>query len=262
MLRSVVCAIYLFSCAVLGAPFDHSSWDKILRDHVVLVNMGTASQVDYGKLKSNSVQLTEYLSSISQVSKKDYLTWPEAEKLAFLINAYNAFTFDLILTKYPNLKSIKDLGGLFSSPWKKKFIRLFDETTFLDYIEHEIIRKEFKEPRIHFAVNCASIGCPMLANEAFQAAKLNSQLENGIRSFLSDSTRNHYNKKSGFLEISKIFDWYKEDFEKGNLGFNSIKDVMAKYADVLTDDKAAQARIRNKTVEIKYLEYNWNLNKK
>lgn len=262
-MRGIAYVIILFFSVYVGAaPFNHSTWDKVLKEHVILINNGNASQVDYDKLRKNSSELKSYLDSVSRVSQSDFNTWPESERLAFLINTYNAFTIDLILTKYPDINSIKDLGGFFSSPWKKKFIPLFGKTAYLDFIEHEIIRKEFKESRVHFAVNCASIGCPMLAPEAFQASTIDAQLEKGLKAFLSDATRNTYDKKSGFLEVSKIFDWYKEDFEKGYQGFRSINDVMAKYAELLTDDKNAQTEIKNKKVKIKFLEYDWKLNKK
>lgn len=254
--------LFIFSLLVFehATAFDHSTWNEMLKRNVVPTSNAHASKVNYKNFKADEKKLDGYLESLSAVKKTEYDVWPEKEKLAFLINAYNAFTVKLILTKYPDLQSIKDLGSLFSSPWKKKFFKLLGEDFYLDRIEHEVIRKEFKEPRVHFGVNCASIGCPMLFNEAFTAAKVDALLEQGLKSFLSDSSRNTYDVKSKTLQISKIFDWYKEDFEKGYLGFSSVADVMAKYAELLTNDSAGQKAIRAKTVPIKYLNYDWNLN--
>ncbi len=253
--------IFILLAGVVDAKgFDHSAWNEMLKRNVVYINNGHASRVNYKNLQADEKKLDGYLETVSAVSRSDFDKWPEAEKLAFLFNAYNAFTIKLILSKYPDLKSIKDLGSIFSSPWKKKFFKLFGEEFYLDKIEHETIRKNFKEPRVHFAVNCASIGCPMLFNEAFAADKLDKQLEQGLKSFLSDNTRNSYNKNSNTLEISKIFDWYSEDFEKGYLGYNKVIDVMAKYPELLTNDVAGQKAIKSKTPTIKYLNYDWNLN--
>lgn len=255
-----VFSINLFSVLSFGKGFDHSAWNEMLKRNVVVIDQGHASRVNYKNFKADEEKLNGYLETLSAVKKEDFNSWNENERLAFLFNAYNAFTIKLVLTKYPNLKSIKDLGSIFTSPWKKKFFKLFGEDSYLDKIEHKMIRKNFKEPRVHFAVNCASIGCPMLFNEAFSPDRLDSQLEQGLKSFLSDSTRNTYNKKSNTLEISKIFDWYSEDFEKGYQGFKDVSDVMAKYPELLTNDVPSQKAIKSKSVPIKYLNYDWNLN--
>ena len=178
--------------------------------------------------------------------------------MAFLINAYNAFTVELILTKYPDLKSIKELGSLIQSPWKKKFFKLFGVERNLDWIENDMLRARYKDPRIHVGINCASIGCPALRAEAYTSAKLDAQLEDGMRRFLSDKTRNRY--RDGKLEVSEIFKWFAEDFEKGNKGFNKVADVFARYAVQLSADTQGQAALQNKFVPISYLPYDWKLN--
>ena len=167
------------------------------------------------------------------------------------------------MTKYPDLKSIKDLGTTFSSAWKKKFFKLLGEERNLDWIEHERVRPNipgggFQDPRIHVALVCASISCPALPPEAFTAAKLDGQLEEGMKRFMSDKTRNRF--ADGKLQVSSIFKWFKEDFEKGYKGFTKVEDVFAKYADVLSTDTAAQGQIRAKTVSISHLDYDWSLN--
>ena len=167
----------------------------------------------------------------------EFDAWTKPQQQAFLINAYNAFTVELILTRYPDLKSIRDFGSVFGNPWKDKFFTLFGQPSYLDFIEHETLRKEgvYDDPRVHVAVVCASIGCPMLRNEAFTADNLEAQLDDAMRRFLSDRTRNRYNPQSKKLEISKIFDWYGKDFEKGHKGFSSVKATLARYADQLAD---------------------------
>ncbi|MFM8313131.1 MAG: DUF547 domain-containing protein, partial [Deltaproteobacteria bacterium] len=172
------------------------------------------------------------------------------EKLAFLINAYNALTIKWILQHYP-VKSIKDTGGFLSSPWKKKFFKLFGEEQSLDGIEHGILRKDFQEPRIHFAVVCASKGCPALKGEAYTAAKLEEQLESSARNFLRDSERNYYNAEENRFFLSKIFDWYGDDFKK------KLGSVQAFIVPRMIPDTST-VKIQEST--LKYLDYDWSLN--
>ncbi|MEZ4271614.1 MAG: DUF547 domain-containing protein [Myxococcota bacterium] len=238
--------------------FDHTHrrWDALLRDHVVLINGGHASRVDYKKLKSNEAQLDQYLAELSAVSRRQYNSWSEANRLAFLINAYNAFTVKLILGPYPGITSIKH----FVLPWLQPFFKLFGKPRTLDFIEHRMIRAKFTEPRIHFAVNCASIGCPMLAPQAYVGDALDSQLEAAAMHFMSDRSRNRYNAQKDRLEVSKIFDWFGDDFAKGHHGLNSVQDFMARHAEQLADTAQGQARIRAGQVPIDYLDYDWWLN--
>jgi hypothetical protein len=259
MKRMILFPITLFTLlfSQLAPAFDHqySLWDRLLHQHVSWISKGTASQVDYAGLQKDRRMLNDYLQSLSAVSRSEFTGWSKPQQLAFLINAYNAFTVELILSKYPDLESIKDLGSFLSSPWKKEFFTLFGEPHHLDYIEHELIRAlgVYNEPRIHFAVVCASIGCPALRDEAFTADKLNDQLEDSMRRFLGDRSRNRYDPNTGKLEVSKLFDWYGDDF-------GSLKSVLARYAELLADDPEQQQRIRNGTVEIEYLDYDWRLN--
>lgn len=259
----------VLSFALLWAPlghaaFDHShpSWDSLLKKDVVVAPSGVASTVRYADIKANRAQLTSYLDSLSAVAPEEYQGWTKPQQLAFLINAYNAFTVELILTRYPDLASIKDLGSVLQSPWKKKYFRLLGESRSLDDLEHELIRAPgaFDDPRIHFAVVCASIGCPMLRNEAFTSARLDTQLDDAQRRFLSDRSRNRFEPVSGTLKVSKIFDWYRKDFELGHKGFDSLKSVFARYADRLAEGSDTQARIRAGDYRLEYLPYDWALN--
>lgn len=252
-------------CVSGAAPaFDpsHAAWDALLKQHVVLTNGGKASAVRYADLQEQRSALKGYLATLSAVTEGEYARWSEAERLAFLINAYNAFTVELILTEYPNVQSIKDLGWLFQSPWKQRFFTLLGEKRHLDNIEHDLMRGPdgFQEPRIHFAVNCASIGCPMLRNEAYTAKRLDAQLDDAMARFLSDRRRNRFDAVSGTLQVSKIFDWYGEDFEQGHRGFHSLKDTFAQYSAHLADSETERQRIREDNYRIAFLDYDWRLN--
>jgi Protein of unknown function, DUF547 len=246
--------------------FDHgyAQWNALLAKHVSWNAAGVASSVAYKGFAADRAELKKVLDDFSAVSKAQYDGFRRDEKLAFLINAYNAYTVELILSKYPDLKSIRDLGSLVQSPWKRKFFKLLGEERHLDNVEHDMIRAPgvFDEPRIHVVVVCASIGCPALRPEAVTAAKLESQLEDSTRRFLRDKTRNRYNKATGKLEVSKIFDWYKGDFEKGFKGATSREVFFAKYADLLADEPGAIAQIKDGKVGIAHLDYDWSLNDK
>ncbi len=244
--------------------FDHrhAAWTALLKKHVVLLRGGQASALNYAGMAADRATLTAYLGRLSAVSAAAYAGFTPAQQMAFLINAYNAFTVELILTRYPKLASIKDLGSLFQSPWKREWVPLLGRTMSLDDIEHGTlrVRGRFDDPRIHFAVNCASIGCPMLREEAYVAERLDTQLEQQTRRFMSDRTRNRYNAASSRLEVSKIFDWYGEDFGLGHRGIVTLPAFLAMHADVLADATADRERIRAMTAEISFLDYDWALN--
>jgi Protein of unknown function, DUF547 len=266
ILKAFLVAAFAVLAATAFAQFDHShkSWEDLLKKHVTYIANGNASQVSYKGFAQDRAALKTYLDSISAVPEATYKSWNKNQQLTFLINAYNAYTVELILTKYPNLKSIRELGGTFSKPWSIKFIKLFGKDVHLDNIEHHMIRADgvFNDPRIHVAVVCASIGCPMLRNEAFTPEKLDAQLEDSMKRFLSDKSRNRYSAESKKLEVSKIFDWYKKDFVKGHKGFSSLEVTLGKYADQLADDPATRAEIKAGKVAISHLDYDWNLNDK
>ncbi|MGB0867666.1 MAG: DUF547 domain-containing protein, partial [Granulosicoccaceae bacterium] len=198
-------------------------------------------------------QLDAYTDKLSAVSAKSFDGWSRDEQLAFLINAYNAFTVELVLSEYPKIDSIKDIGGWFGSPWKQEFFTLLGEKRHLDAVEHDMIRGSgrYDEPRIHVAVVCASIGCPALRPEAFVAEQLEAQLEDSMRRFLADSSRNAY--QDGRLTVSKIFDWYGEDFP-------SLQSLFAAHAEQLAKDSVARQHIRNGDYKLAFGDYDWALN--
>lgn len=243
------------------AGFDNSVWDGLLKKNVIELKGGQASQVNYAGMQRDHAILKTYLNATSKVSQTEFDHWNKDEQLAFLINAYNVWTIELILTRYPKIDSIKDLGSLFSSPWKKAFIPFLGHSRSLDDIEQGLIRgsDRYKDPRIHFAVNCASIGCPALRREAFEANRLNSQLENSTQLFLQDRSRNYLDGNT--LKVSSIFKWYYQDFEKGWKGINSVSQFLSLYADPLGLNKSQKEMLKNGNISIEYLPYDWHLNK-
>ena len=264
MIARALLLVASLAWAGTSAAFDHShaAWDALLKKHVRHVQEGTASRVDYAGFARDRAPLKAVLDEYQKVRRPEFDGWSKPRQQAFLINAYNAFTVEKILTRYPNIKSIRDFGKVFGNPWKDKFFTLFGEPSHLDQIEHETLRKEgvYDEPRVHVAVVCASIGCPMLPNEAFTGEKLEQQLEEAMRRFMGDRTRNRYNPQSRRLEVSSIFDWYGKDFEKGHKGFTSVKQALARYADLLADKPEDRALVRAQKAEVSFLEYDWALN--
>jgi len=219
------------SPSAASAP-DHSMWSAILKENVT-----KNGNVNYPGIKANA-GFEKYLTALT--SAHPDASWSKNERLAYWINAYNAFTVKLINDNWP-VKSIKDIG----SPWKKKFITIEGNTYSLEDIEHNILRKKYDEPRIHFAINCASFSCPKLLNVAFTSDGIDGQLDKVTRSFINDSARNKITADS--VEVSKIFDWFKGDFTKNG----SLKDYINKYSTTKIGDNQ----------KIGHLSYNWNLNK-
>jgi hypothetical protein len=241
---------------------EHTAWSALLKKHVVVLDGGKATQVRYAGMATDRVALQRYLASLSDVRPASFDAFTKPQQMAFLINAYNAYTIDLILTRHPKIASIKDLGSLLQSPWKKEFVPLLGKTLSLDGIEHDQLRQRgrFDDPRVHFAVNCASIGCPALREEAFVAERLDAQLEEQTRRFMSDRSRNRWNVDKQRLEVSKIFDWYGEDFRLGHKGTTSLAAFCARYAEQLADAPADRERIRAMTAKVDFLDYDWKLN--
>ena len=253
--------LLLLLCLVLPsarADFDHSTWNQLLERHVVVLKGGNATQVDYAAVAENRADLRTYLNALKAVEMGQFDNWSEPARLAFLINAYNAYTVELILTEYPDLKSIRDLGSLFTSPWEKEFFELLGKTRSLDELEHEMIRGNFSEPRIHFAVNCASVGCPALRAEAYSAADLENQLEDQARRFLADRSRNRV--EGDELRVSKIFDWYQDDFTKGWKDAESLAQFLGLYGAALELPDSQRKALKAGDLDIEFLKYDWSLN--
>lgn len=252
---------FLLALCLLWTPlalaFDHGAWDTLLKRHVVPIRGGAATEVDYAGMARDRAMLKTYLDSLAAVRQATFEQWNRNERLAFLLNAYNAWTVEMILTAWPDVNSIKDLGSLFSSPWKKSFIPLLGKTRSLDGIEHGLIRAKgaYDEPRIHFAVNCASIGCPALRPEAYAAARLDAQLADATRRFLSDRTRNRLEGTE--LKLSSIFKWYRDDFERSG----GLRAFLADHGQALGLSDALRGALREGRLDIGFLDYDWALNR-
>lgn len=264
-------ALPMASQAQAGFDHGHATWNTLLGRHVMLAADGRSSRVDYAGFMADRAALGAYLASLSAVSTAQFAGWSKPQQYAFLANAYNAFTVEKILTRWPNIRSIRDFGRVIGNPWRDRFFTLLGKPQHLDGIEHETLRAAgaFDEPRVHVAVNCASIGCPLLDRRALtgtSAAALDAQLEDLMRRFMADGTRNRYNPQTRTLELSKIFDWYAEDFRKGGRsflgypGFTSVAEVGARYADLLADSAADRALLRAQQAKVAYLDYDWSLN--
>ena len=232
----------LFSDTLASTSVDHSIYAELLEKYV---NNG---RVDYAGFKSEEAKLAKYLSVLEEV---DSNRLSRDEQFAFYANAYNAWTIKLILTKYPDIKSIRELGFLNSGPWKKKVVQLKNEAVSLDHIEHEILRPRFKDPRVHFAINCAAKSCPPLKSEPFRADILNQQLDDATRSFLNNPTS--YNLEGNTFYVSKIFKWFAEDFNA---------DVLSFYLKYAKADLRQKLEANRNEIIIKYMTYDWELNGK
>ncbi len=251
--------------------FDHShkDWDALVKKHVVVISGGKASQIDYAGMAADRARLKAYLESLARIDEEEFGAWTKAERMAFLINAYNAFMVEKVLTRYPDLRSVWDFGKLFGNPFKDRFFTLLGRPSSLDRIEHELLRQPgvYDEPRVHFAVNCASVGCPMLREEAYGAERIDAQLEDQAQRFLSDRSRNRYDAAKGALEVSKIFDWYKVDWSSGfrGIGANarpigSLPEYFSRNAKLLASDPGEQRLLSEQKFGIRHLEYDWALN--
>lgn len=238
-----------------GFDHTHRAWDDLLKKHVVVLEGGRVSRVRYAEFAKDRAALKAYLATLSAVPEARFGGWSKAQRMAFLINAYNAFTVEKILTRYPDLKSIRDFGTVFGNPWKDTFFRILGHESYLDQIEHEMLRKPgaYDDPRVHYAVNCASIGCPMLREEAYTDDKLERQLDEQTARFLSDRSRNRFNPANGRLEVSKIFDWFKEDF-------GVREQYFSRYAKLLADTPAQQKVVADGRAPLSFLDYDWSLN--
>lgn len=219
---------------------DHRLFDGLLKKYV------SHGSVDYKGFKNEEHVLDQYLKILEGIRTR---TLNKDDQLAYYINAYNAWTVKLILTGYPDVKSIKDLGGLFSTPWKKRICRIDGTIISLDYLEHEIIRKQFKDPRVHFAINCASKSCPELRAGAYIGGNLGLQLDDATRKFIHHPAHNRIENETLF--VSEIFNWFSDDFN------NDIPGFFLKYS---CGDMKRQIQMNREQMKVKFLEYDWSLN--
>ena len=242
--------IVLGSCTAIkfkgkNGVVNHDEWTALVKKHV-----GEDGLVDYKGFIADKAKLQTYLDKLSANPPGD--KWSKEDKIAYWLNAYNAFTIKLIVDNYP-VKSIKDLGPknqviFVNTPWDKDFFKIGDKTMSLNDIEHRILRKNFEEPRIHFALNCASMSCPKLRREAYDGSKLDAQLADQAKEFLGDKKRNEISANNP--KVSSIFKFYGSDITKWS--GKSLIDYINIYAPVKI----------NAGAKLEYLDYDWSINEK
>ena len=246
----------------LGDQFDHThqGFDRFLSQVVVVSTDGTSNRVDYSVASEEKALLEDYLSVLASVSEEEFLQFGKANQTAFLINAYNAAMIQKILQRYPDIDSVWDFGRIFNHPFKDRFVELFGERMSLDDIEHGRLRGDpaLFDPRVHFAVNCASKGCPPLRATAFYGASLDAALDEQASIFLSDRTKNGMNPTTNRLTLSPIFDWYAEDF--GVPGRQGELAYLSRYADSLGLDGDVVRALNEGSIKIEWSDYDWALN--
>ena len=223
-----------------ASTVNHEIWAELLGKYV------KPGGVDYTGFKKEEERLDQYLKVLENMDPEKL---PRNEQYAYYINAYNAWTIKLILSGYPEVESIKDFGSILQSPWQKKWVRVNGNVITLDHVEHDILRPRYKDPRVHFAINCSAVSCPPLRAEPYLADTLDQQLDNSTRSFINDA--NSYRLEGNTLYVSRIFKWFSEDFNEGALGF------YLQYAD--GDLKERLSRQKD-NIQVKYMHYDWSLN--
>lgn len=243
---TLLLSLSLTSCKVSdyasdSKPIKHNIWDSLLQKHV-----SEEGLVDYKGFLQDSARLKRYLDLLSRNHPND-TNWSRDQRLAYWINAYNAFTVKLIIDHYPtaSIKDIKNGIPFVNTVWDIKFIEIEGRTYDLNNIEHGIIRPKFEEPRIHFAVNCASISCSKLQNFAYTADELDQQLTQSTEEFLADTGKNKISKDK--VVLSKLFSWYGGDFKTDG---RSLIEFINQFTPTQVSSDA----------EIEYMDYNWNLN--
>jgi len=228
--------------------------------------------VDYGALKANRQELDRYVRSLAGLDPKSYEAWGDPEKIALWVNAYNALTLKTIVDHYPIKKggllsglrfpesSIRQIPGV----WDKIRHPVMGKPVTLDQIEHEVLRKQFNEPRIHVALVCAAMGCPPLRNEPYTGDRLDAQLTDQARRVFSDPRKFRIDRENETAYLSSIFKWFGPDFER-KYATNEFQQVSADLRPVVNFaarhlDPAAAKYLKSQRYAVAYLDYDWSLN--
>jgi len=242
------------SATQVAAAFDqtHAAWTKLLEAHV------KAMRVDYAGMQKDAPALDAYLKELESVQTLAYTQWKTSEQLAFWINAYNAFTVKRVLRSYP-FERVDQLGPEKKGPWDEAFIPLGhlwsgtkQKDITLNDIEHRIIRPLFKDARVHAALNCAAASCPPLLEQAYRADRLEAQLLTRVWGWMQSTKLNRFDAGTKTLQVSKLFEWYAQDFVDAA---GSVPAWIAKHGGL-----ADSAWLTGADVKLTYLEYSWTLN--
>jgi hypothetical protein len=229
------------------AAFDlgHAAWTAVLQRHV------EQGWVDYPALVRERAPLDAYLDRLAAVTRAEFDQWSREDRIAFLINLYNATTIQLVRDHYP-VTSIRKIGGLFTTPWKLQVVRVWGSKITLNDLEHVHLRRDLTEPRIHFALVCAARSCPALRSSAWTGLTLESDLDTEARRFLRDPSRNRLDRKEGILYLSSIFDWYGKDFTSGDKTLSEVVGIWMEDVD--------REYLSGNAVKVRFNYYDWSLN--
>jgi hypothetical protein len=263
---ALVAALSLGHSAATAQSFDHSRWDTLVRDFV------EENGVRYADLRGARTELDTYVSEIARVGSDSFDSWSRTEQIAYLINAYNALVVLQVIDAYPLRRRLLNLKGLFrpaNSVWQVPGFfndirhRVAGRDLTLDDIEHEWLRAELKEPRIHFALVCAAASCPPFRQEAYTAARLDLQLDEQAAQFFNDASKNEFDMRAGEVRLSSILSWFGQDFAQfapatGFTGDAAQRGSLAFAARFLP--AATSEWLRGGTYSVSHLEYDWTLN--
>ena len=255
LLIALIASVLAGDASAQPSQLRHQAWTSLLNAHV------REGRVDYAGMKKDRGRLSAYLDRLAAIEGRDFRTWPDHQRMALWINAYNAAAVLLIADHYP-VGGIREIVPLWRRPFESVFKRPLvalghlapwsqSGSLSLDDIEHRILRPRFHDPRIHFAVVCAAKGCPHLASQAYEGATLEAQLEEATRAFLRDPTKNRYDGEGDRLELSPIFKWFAADFG----GRGALAAYWAAYA--APDPRRTAGR---SSTRVTFTEYDWSLN--
>ena len=248
-------------------PFDYTNYAAVLTTYV-----NARNRVDYKGLKASPQQLRSFTARIARVDPAAFANWPTKDKVAFWINAYNALTLQTLIDRYPvksswsksllyPKNSIRQIGGV----WTKIQHTVMGQRTTLDAIEHETLRKHFREPRIHMALVCAAEGCPSLRREPYEGSKLDEQFADQARQFLGNREKFRIDRGRNRVYLSSIFKWFGEDFirvygtsEKFDGQSEKVRAVLSYVSRHLPPIDASY--LANGSYSVRYLDYDWSLN--
>jgi hypothetical protein len=254
IILSILCQLIALPIWAAGTTFDPSAWDRVLKAYVSQIG-----EVDYGALKAHRQDLDAYVAALGAHSpvNRPELFPSRAGELAYWINAYNAFVVKGVVDKYPT-RSVRDLGALYGFFRRKDHIAGGEKISLLT-IENDILRKKYADPRIHFAIVCASISCPKLSREAFTAANLEAQLDRLAREYFTEERNLSIDTKTGTVTLNSILDWYKQDFAaqvNQPPGPAALLTYVRRY--VTGPKKSALESVRQP--KVKFREYDWSIN--
>lgn len=253
---SIVALSMLACTTTITKPFDHS----YTRYGALLATYVENGLVDYKALAENQTTLQEIADEFGEVSRKQLESFNDPQKIAFWINAYNFFTIQAIIDHFP-VSSIKEIDGV----WDGLKFSVAGKNLNLNKIEHDILRKQFNEPRIHVALVCASTSCPELWNRPFIGDSLEIQLAGRSQAFANDSSRNGIDPSTSSVKLSQILDWYGDDFVAVYGKNSSFSYLPTKESATLNFiyqhlEKDIKSTLEGKEIVVEWLDYDWNLN--